>query len=113
MELLILFAALFLGFPLMIGLWTIGLKVKKFLGAYLNPQSSFMVLIGLLAVLVCVMTAPVYLLGAKGYLVICVIYIALVLTGAPHMRRVFLFLQREFDGDDSNDVDLGDKSAKK
>jgi len=107
-------AAIFLGFPLVIGLWTVALKVKKFLNTHLSSQNAFVALLVLLAGLVCLVTAPVYILGTNGYLVVCGVYVLFVALGAKRSWRILSLMQNELDGDDSNDVPLpgGDKNKK-
>ncbi len=105
--------AIFLGFPLVVGLWTTALQVKKFLNARLSSQNSFVATLVLLALLACLVTAPVYVLGTNGYLVVCGVYILFVAIGAKRSWRILQIMQNELDGDDSNDVPLpGDKNKK-
>lgn len=107
-------AAIFLGFPLVVGLWTTALQVKRFLNAHLSSQNSFVATLVLAALLVCLVTAPIYVLGTNGYLVVCGVYILFVALGAKRSWRILQLMQNELDGDDSNDVPLpgNDKNKK-
>lgn len=112
MDFLLILAGIFLGFPFMVGAWTVGLKVYNFLNSKLGDKASFIVTLCLAAAVLSLMTAPVWLLGWKGYAVVSAVYVTMVGLGASHTYRVLEFLKLELDGDDSNDVPLPGEKKK-
>jgi hypothetical protein len=99
--------AVVLGFPMLIGAWLAGVRVFKFVAARSSKkQTAFVVTLCVMAAVLSLLSAPVWLVGYKGYLVSCAVYIAFVAVGAPHVYRTLEFLGLELDGDPDNDVPL-------
>lgn len=114
MGALLYIPAFFLGFPLIIGAWLAGVKVFKFSRQYSSQQTAFVLTLCLMAAALSLMTAPVWLIGWKGYAVVCAVYVFFVGIGAPHVYRTFHFLSLELDGNPDDEVQLpGDAPRKK
>lgn len=114
MNALLFIVAFFLGFPLVIGVWLAGVKLFKLASNHMNDQSAFVLALCVIAGVLSLLTAPVWLLGWQGYAVVCAVYVAFVGYGAPHIFRVLRFLALELDANPNNDVPLpGDDNVKK
>jgi hypothetical protein len=98
--------AVFLSFPLLIGVWLAGVKLYKLSATYTNKETAFVIALCAIAGVLTLTTAPYWLLGWKGYAVVAAIYIAFVAYGAPHVYRVLRFLALELDGDPNDQVPL-------
>lgn len=106
MSALLFIPAFFLGFPLVIGAWIAGVNIYNFTRKYSSSQTAFVTTLCLVAAALSLMTAPAWLLGWKGYAVVCAVYVAFVGIGAPHVLRTLRFLSIELDGNPDNDVPL-------
>jgi len=98
--------AFFLGFPLIIGVWLAAVKLFRALRTQFNGQTAFAVTLCAIAAALSLMTAPFWLIGAEGYIVVSVVYIGFVAYGAPHVYRVLRFLALELDGNAADQVKL-------
>jgi len=99
---------LLIGFPACIGAFKFVMWVHKLCrGRFgLNPQTAFVVALCTLALLMSFFTAPYWFIGTTGWLVLTAVYVTFVGMGAKNTYRIIVFLRRELDGDDTNDVPL-------
>lgn len=104
--------ALILGGPFMFGVLTGSTKLYFMLRKQFNAQTSLTIIFCVLAVAACLMTAPYWVLGTNGYFATVGVYVFFVALGVPKFSKLLRFLNREFDGDDDNDVDV-DATPKK
>lgn len=112
MNTLLFIPALLLGFPFVLGGWIAASRVYTFLTSKFSGQTAFVVTLCLTAAALSLMTAPVWLIGWKGYALVCAVYVLFVGVGAPHIRRILKFLAIELDSNPDNDVPLpGDNDA--
>jgi hypothetical protein len=106
MNVLLFLPALALGFPLIIGVWLAAVKMFRAVRTQFNGQTAFAVTLCAIAAVLSLMTAPFWLIGVKGYLVVSVVYIGFVAYGSPHVYRVLRFLALELDGNPADQVQL-------
>jgi hypothetical protein len=106
MSSLLFIPALFLGFPMLIGVWLAGLDLYRFGCKYVASQTAFVVALCVVAAALSLMTAPIWLLGWQSYAVVCAVYVFFVGIGAPHVWRTLRFLSLELDGNPNDQVPL-------
>lgn len=99
---------LLIGFPACIGafkfvMWVHKVATDRF---KLKPPTAFVVALCTLAVLMSFFTAPYWFLGTTGWLVLTGVYVTFVAMGAKNTYRIIIFLKRELDTDETNDVPL-------
>ncbi len=106
MSTLLLIPAFILGFPMMIGVWLAAVQLFKLSTGYTSKKTAFIVTLCVMAAVLSLLTAPIWLLGWKAYAIVCAVYVVFVGVGAPHVYRTLRFLGLELDGDPTNDVPL-------
>lgn len=112
MNILLFIPALLLGFPFCVGGWIAGSRLYSFLAARFSGQTAFVVTLCVMAAAMSLLTAPVWLIGWKGYAIVSAVYVLFVGVGAPHIRRLLKFLAIELDTDPTNDVPLPEDAVK-
>lgn len=105
-AILLLPLVLVLGGPFMFGVVIAATKLHQLLRKGFSPRASFITVFCILAAAAALMTAPYWVLGGKGYLVVAGVYVLFVGIGASRFRKLIRFLKRELDSNDENDVEI-------
>ncbi|MBZ0189994.1 MAG: hypothetical protein K8F91_27365 [Candidatus Obscuribacterales bacterium] len=105
-AILLLPLVLILGGPFMFGVVIGATKLHTLLRKGFSAKTSFIATLCVLAACAGLMTAPYWVLGTTGYLLMTGVYVLFVGIGATKFRKFARFLKRELDSDNTNDIEI-------
>lgn len=101
-----------MGIPAGIGFLTVAVKLFYALNKQFKKETSFVIALCVMAVLLSAFSAPYWFLGRTGWLILTGLYVFFVAMGGRHTFRIVKFIYRELDNDPSNDIPMDDLRGK-